>query len=307
MTAQASAAEAPSDSWVVKALYTYPVKSCKGVPLTESLAAETGLEFDRLWMLTYAKYGRFVTQRQEPRLALISVAINREEDKLELSASSMPTTLRLPLRPSLAAGDLGEQHKVRVWYDDVLARSCGEEADSWLTEFVGKPIRLLYKDSASPRLVSRYVPEDGEFEVPPQSGFADVHPFHITTDPSLEDVNRRVPRPLSHLNFRPNIRIEFEPATTGASGSKDGKSWSMLVVARTPRCTMPNNDPETGTMSADREPHVSMKTFRCVDPGKPTAICFGMQAISQVVGQTISVGQRVSVRERGFHAMTKAL
>ncbi|KAI8322529.1 hypothetical protein GQ54DRAFT_145844 [Martensiomyces pterosporus] len=309
--------ENSNDQWVVKALYAYPVKSCGPVRLSEALVGETGLAYDRLWMLTDAKTGRFLTQRQEPKMTLINVSINRAEDKLELSTAAMPTTLRLPLHPQPGKG-LGEQFTVRVWYDSVLGRSCGQEADDWLSEFLGKPIRLLYKDPAEPRLVSRYLPKEGSCEVPPQSGFADVHPFHITTDPSLDDVNKRVPRPLTHQNFRPNIvfspvspsaapydeetwkRIEFEPRS-------DSGAWSMLIASRTSRCTMPNVDIETGTMSADHEPQASMKTFRCTDPGKPTRICFGMQAVPQRIGQTIAVGQAVSVCERGLHSLAVSL
>ncbi|KAI9503966.1 hypothetical protein GGI25_000848 [Coemansia spiralis] len=307
---------APAE-WKISALYTYPVKSCQPAALQESQVAATGLAYDRLWMLTDARSGRFVTQRQVSKLALVKVTINEADDTLGLSTEAMPTTLRLPLHPQLGR-DLGEQFKVRVWYDDVFGRCCGKQANDWLTEFVGRPIRLLYKDPAAQRLVSRYLPAKEVCPEPPQSGFADVFPFHITTDVSLCDVNKHVPRPLEHRNFRPNIvlsavdpdtlpydeetwrRIEF-------SDDCGGRYWSMFVTSRTPRCTMPNVELETGAMSADREPMESLRKFRCVDPGKPTYVCFGMQAAPQRIGQTVRVGQSVFVRERGFHSLTESL
>ncbi|KAJ1736059.1 hypothetical protein LPJ61_000202 [Coemansia biformis] len=298
--------------WAVSALFAYPVKSCGGIALHEATVAATGLGYDRLWMLTDARSGRFVTQRQAPRLALIRVSVSGDE--LVLAADTMGAPLRLPLRPEVGR-DLGDQLTTRVWYDDVVGRCCGPAAAAWLTEFVGRPIRLLYKDPGARRLVSRYLPAEGSCAVPPQTGFADVFPFHITTDPSLDDVNRRVPRALMHQHFRPNIvlapadgcraapydeetwsRIEFH----GADGP-----WSMFITSRTPRCSMPNVDPETGAASADGEPMATLRTFRRVDPAKPSFVCFGMQAAPQRVGQVIRVGQRVAVRERGQHALTE--
>ena len=54
-------------------LIVYPVKSCAGVDLTEVLLTETGLEFDRAWMVVDAT-GVFVTQRQLPRMVLYGLS-----------------------------------------------------------------------------------------------------------------------------------------------------------------------------------------------------------------------------------------
>ncbi|KAJ2808269.1 hypothetical protein H4R20_000952 [Coemansia guatemalensis] len=306
-----SETKSDGSKWTVSALYTYPVKSCQGVSMDSSPVTETGLAYDRKWMIVNAKSGRFVTQRQVPRLALVRVSINAPW--LELSAPSMSSVLKLPLRPKDT--ELGPPTKVRVWYDDVVGRCCGEEASLWLTEFVGRPMRLLYKDPDSRRLISRYAPPADLCQVPVQSAFADVHPFHIVTDVSLNEINRHVPRKLSPANFRPNIvlsaadtaaqpydeeewtRIEFE----------DTQRWSMFVISRTPRCTVPNVDLETGQMSTDGEPMASLRKFRCVDPGNPKFVCFGMQAVPSNIGQIVCVGQSLTVRERGTHSLTEPL
>ncbi|KAJ1781081.1 hypothetical protein LPJ62_005966, partial [Coemansia sp. RSA 2167] len=78
-----------SNEWTVAGLYTYPVKSCQGVALQSSTVTATGLQYDRLWMLVDARSGRFVTQRQHPRLALIQVSINEKHGVLELNAPGM--------------------------------------------------------------------------------------------------------------------------------------------------------------------------------------------------------------------------
>ncbi|KAJ2516896.1 hypothetical protein H4217_004299 [Coemansia sp. RSA 1939] len=306
--------------WRVSALYTYPVKSCQPAVLQESSITETGLAYDRLWVLTDKRLGRFVTQRQVPKLVLVKVTIDEASNVLELSADAMATTLRLPLHPQ-PEKDLGERFKVRIWYEDAYGRCCGEHANSWLSEFTGKPIRLLYKDADTQRLVSRYVPSKEVCPTAPQSGFADLFPFHITTDVSLNDVNKHLTRPLTHKTFRPNIvlttdspivppydeetwrRIEF----IGDNTSNADMNWSMFITSRTPRCSMLNVDMDTGTMVPDREPYVSLLEFRCVDAGQPKFSCFGMQATPQTVGQNIRVGQEMYVRERGVHLLTEPL
>ncbi|KAJ2602609.1 hypothetical protein GGF39_000640 [Coemansia sp. RSA 1721] len=319
--ADTKAAAANSSGWVVEALYTYPVKSCQGVALDESLVGETGLVYDRLWMVINSKTGCFVTQRQMPQLALVSVKIDQNHGTLELSAPNMETALRLPLHPQKDK-HLGERVKVRVWYDDVIGRCCGDDASAWFTQFTGRPARLLYKDPDEHRLVSRYLPKEGSCETPPKSGFADVFPFHITTRQSLQDVNSRVPRPLTHQHFRPNIVLAAAdnaadqgcPAYDEESWKRievaadhGQESWDMFVTSRTPRCTMPNVDLETGTMHSDGEPMRTLRTFRLSDPGKPNFVCFGMQAAPQRIGQNIRVGQTVAVVERGYHSLTEPL
>ena len=54
-------------------LWIYPVKSCAGMPVTEAELTPTGLAWDRAWMVVDAA-GRFVTQRELPRMVLIQPA-----------------------------------------------------------------------------------------------------------------------------------------------------------------------------------------------------------------------------------------
>ena len=51
-------------------LNVYPVKSCRGVALSEALLTKEGLENDRQWLIVEPG-GQFLTQRELPRLALI--------------------------------------------------------------------------------------------------------------------------------------------------------------------------------------------------------------------------------------------
>ena len=90
------------------------------------LLTETGLEFDRAWMLV-DEQGAFLTQRAVPRMALIRPRIARDQGALLLQAPGLGE-LRVPL-----ATDVAPPHTpVVVWKDTVPAWDMGDEAARWL-------------------------------------------------------------------------------------------------------------------------------------------------------------------------------
>ena len=87
------------------ALNLHPVKSCAGVALDEALLIETGLDLDRAWMVVDAD-GRFVTQRELPRMALVRPTLKHSE--IVLRAPGM-------LALHLAIDAVEEPCRVTVW------------------------------------------------------------------------------------------------------------------------------------------------------------------------------------------------
>jgi hypothetical protein len=77
----------PSNPWTVKALFTYPVKSCQGIELSSSEVVRTGLKYDR--QFTFGQHvtslpssegnvtseWHFMTLRKFPRLAKVETEI----------------------------------------------------------------------------------------------------------------------------------------------------------------------------------------------------------------------------------------
>ena len=55
----------------VSALFVYPVKSTRRVSLQRALLTPEGLSWDRAWVVVDAQ-GKIITQREQPRLALVS-------------------------------------------------------------------------------------------------------------------------------------------------------------------------------------------------------------------------------------------
>ena len=92
-------------------LYVYPVKACRGIAVDEWTLEAAGLAYDREWMFVTPE-GRFLTQREWPRLAL--VVPHLRDDRLELCAPGQED-LVVPFTAT------GERREVVVWRDRCAA------------------------------------------------------------------------------------------------------------------------------------------------------------------------------------------
>ncbi len=59
---------------VISSLHIYPIKGTAGISLSKAKLGSAGLAFDRQWMVVKEATGRFVSQREIPKLALVSLA-----------------------------------------------------------------------------------------------------------------------------------------------------------------------------------------------------------------------------------------
>ena len=70
----------------VSQLVIYPIKSCRGIEVEQALVGATGFEYDRRWMVV-GDDGRFLSQREHHRLALVRVQL--AGDRLRLDAPGL--------------------------------------------------------------------------------------------------------------------------------------------------------------------------------------------------------------------------
>jgi len=275
-------------------LWIYPVKSCAGISLNEAELTETGLAYDRSWMVVDAQ-GTFVTQRELPRMALIQPAF-----KLGQLVLRAPGMLALHLALDAAEAPL----RVRVWDDEVDAYDMGDVAAQWFSDFLGpdapvdlKRLRLARFDPAVRRLCS--LKWTGGRESTTQ--FADGFGVLVTSTASLDELNARLARAghaaVEGRRFRPNIVIggveaHDEDRLGPMHIATDEGSAVMEPVKPCARCPIPNIDPVTATAS----PVVgdTLQTYRA-DPRLNGAVTFGMNAIVLAGdGMVLRVGQSVS-------------
>ncbi|NKE67719.1 MOSC domain-containing protein [Ramlibacter sp. RBP-2] len=266
-------------------LFVYPVKSCAGVEVREALLTETGLDLDRAWMVVDGE-GRFVTQRQLPRMALVRPQIRHSE-----------VVLRAPgmLALHLSIDSVEEPVKVRVWGDEVAAYDMGAVAAQWFTDFLGQPLRLVRFDPEQRRLSDARWTSGAEA----LNQFSDGFPLLVLGEAAVDELNGRLGAaghaPVGIERFRPNIVLAGLPA------HEEDRAARMTIAAAEPvelrlvkpcgRCPIPNIDPATGEVS----PHVlaTLMQYRRNDliAGKAA---FGMNAIvARGVEQTLRVGQQV--------------
>ena len=257
-------------------LVVYPLKSAGGIRVAEAEVDRWGLMHDRRFLVVDPD-GVFLTQRQLPRLALITPELRGET--LLLNAPGMGG-LELPLYGS----DLPTR-KVQVWDDVTQAVPLGQKAADWVSTFLGTPCRLVRFSPAAPRTVDpAYAGPDD------QVGFADGFPFLLIGEGSLADLNARLDEPLPMDRFRPNLVVRGTPpfAEDGWQEITAG-DVSFRVVKPCARCSVTTVEQTTGRFG--KEPLRTLETFRRAG-GK---VMFGQNLIHEGPG-TLRVGDPVTVR-----------
>ncbi|XP_053460202.1 mitochondrial amidoxime-reducing component 1 isoform X3 [Nycticebus coucang] len=186
----------------VAQLWIYPVKSCKGVPVSSAECTAMGLRSghlrDRFWLVINEE-GNMVTARQEPRLVLISLTC--DGDALTLSAAYTKDLL-LPIQMPTT----NTVRRCRVHGLEIEGRDCGEAAAQWITSFLKtQPYRLVHFE---PHMRPRHPQQIKDlFPAKERIAYPDASPFLILSEASLADLNSRLEKKVKATNFRPNIII----------------------------------------------------------------------------------------------------
>ncbi len=266
----------------------YPVKSCAGISVAEALLTEAGLAAggacDREWMVVNEQ-GEFLTQREYPRMALITPRLDGA--MLELSAPGVP-----PHAIAIACGGSAAAIPVRIWDDSVQAQDCGDASAAWFSQAIGAPCRLVRFPDGARRLTStRWT---GGVAAPTR--FADGYPILVIGAASLADLNARLAaagRPALPMNrFRPNLVIDGIDAFEEDYVERfDIGAVRLKPVKPCPRCPIPSIDQATGVPGPD--PLDILQAYRR-KPQLDDAVCFGMNCIVTAgAGERVFVGQQL--------------
>lgn len=255
----------------VAQLFVYPIKSCAGVSLNNSLLIETGLEFDRAWMVVDVQ-GMFVSQRQLPRMALIQPTLK-----------SLEMVLRAPGMMALhvALDTVEKATRVQVWNDEVAACDMGDLAAQWFSDFLGQPLRLVRFDPEQQRLSDSAWTGD----IAAENAFSDGFPILVTSTASLGEMNRRLrlagQPEITLARFRPNLVLDGLDAHGEdhldeiAFTTPVGEIRLKLVKPCT-RCSIPDVDPLTAV--AGHAVGDALASYRA-DARMQGALTFAMNAV----------------------------
>jgi len=220
------------------------------------------------------KDGQFITQRQFPQLAQLSVAHTHKN-----------ISLHWPGQASIevALPDGHTRKTVTVWRDTLAAACVDHHVNTALSNWLGKQVQLMFMDETAIRLASEKYAGPNK-----QVNFADGFPILITNTASLAAVNKHIAlgggTPLGMDRFRPNIVIDCD--TPWAEDD-----WQALhigdvildLVKPCARCVVTSIDQTTG----ERKPKSALAALKhlhpSTDPDNPGVI-FGMNAVPRTLG-----------------------
>jgi len=265
----------------LSALSIYPLKSCAALPLTHATVEPLGLQHDRRWMAVRPD-GAFVTGRELP--ALLHVRAIPTPTGLSLSAPGR-APLEVP-EPSAHTSRLD----VTVWDDTCSAAWAGAEADRWLSEYLGEPLRLVHVDARMQRPVDpkRAAPTD-------RVGFADAYPLMLVSEASLAELNTRLSRPVSMGHFRPNLVVAgCEPFAEDRWKRVRIGGVELELTKPCARCVLITVDPETARRDPHQEPLRTLTAYR----KRGNKVLFGQNVLARGAGP-LRVGDAVEVLEEG--------
>ena len=264
-------------------LWVYPVKSCAGISVLASALTDTGLEWDRAWMVVDAK-GKAITQRELPAMALIQTRIRLSD--IQLKAPGM-------LGLHLSMNEVDAPMTVQVWGDTVPAYSMGALASQWLCDFLGQtprgknmlaqrgPFHLVRFDPEHPRLSDATWTGD----VRALNQFSDGFPLLVASEASLAELNRRlaaaVQAPVGMERFRPNLVLSGlaaheEDQIRNLRIDVGGRTVTLQLVKPCGRCSIPDVNPLTG--ETDDAVGQVLAAYRR-DAGLKGEVTFGMNAM----------------------------
>lgn len=283
-------------------LFIYPVKSLRGIRLTEASVGVRGFRWDRLWMVV-DENGRFVTQRNIPAMAQISVDVTqhslifRHDDHDDCHVA----LVRSEGKGSEEEGNNGAV-QVTVWGDDCDAFDEGEQISRWLTLVLGtwrdSVLRLVRFDESTKRRVEHTASE----ETQAHTAFSDGFPYLVTSQASLDALNtvlvNKGSEKVSMDRFRPNIVLKgtgpFEEDRIRSLLSPGQPDIRLALCKPCQRCKVTSIDQQSGVVKEVKEPLSSLIAMK-TQPDLKGAY-FGQNAILMAgEGGVLKVGDRLEV------------
>ncbi|HYN96533.1 MAG TPA: MOSC N-terminal beta barrel domain-containing protein [Pilimelia sp.] len=263
----------------VASLHTYPIKACSVLHHDVAQVQPWGLAGDRRW-LVIGPDGKAVTQRDCPAMVRIRPAWRPGV-----------LTLRAAGRADLAVAEpTGPPVDITAFPKTPFAATLADPAAAeWLSDELGRPVRLVWQDDPTRRPVPfEYAPTD-------RVSFADAFAVTLANTASLAALNGWLAEagspegPLPMNRFRPNVVI-----TGAAAWAEDGWTGRRLrigaVTFRVPqpvdRCVVTTTDQQTGERG--KEPLRTLARYRKVNQD----LLFATNLVPEATG-SIAVGDPV--------------
>ncbi|OAG43340.1 hypothetical protein AYO21_02277 [Fonsecaea monophora] len=156
----------------VKQIYTYPIKSLRGVSLPAMPATYMGFPHDRRFMLFNVAQGKNMAIAHFTEMCLFTTAFSSSEgeggpnDRVTVTYTKdhvfdhpdqmvSPEPLQVPLDPDTAGL---EEVEVTMHYSPCVGYDMGEEYNRWFSERFGYQVKLFYIGSNSRKVLGNMPP-----------------------------------------------------------------------------------------------------------------------------------------------------
>lgn len=266
-------ANSHAEAYTLTNIYIYPIKSCGAYEVHSWPVGPLGLLYDRGWMVVNGN-GVCLSQKREPRLCLIRPQVHLPSNKLLLQASGTDT-ISVPLENNTVHTSQ-RVCQSKVCGDRVETVDCGDEAASWLSEFLGQPCRLIRQSPDFSRDMKKKpggavssaclsLVNEAQYLMINRASVELIQQLMSSRQENSED-DQRLDTHNVISRFRANLVIAgIEPF--------EEDNWSHLIIGNTRfvvagqcgRCQMVGLDQDTGTKT--KEPLLSLSACR---PGKFT-------------------------------------
>ncbi|KAM0258124.1 hypothetical protein ACHAQJ_004030 [Trichoderma viride] len=254
----------------VTAIWVYPIKALRGIPLHNAHLGPQGVKYDRRFMLYRVKEDGELAKIQLDRYPACSRFIQEiVGDEIHVrylpptvplvpSCSEQSVVLRVPLDPDVSGLD---RQVINLHQGLANAYRMGDYFDEWFTACFGFPTVLFYIGNECRPVLGTYSPRSQPGAAPPaQQGwlsylhgyvwggghdqhqpepdslaFADMAAYLVVTEKSLGNVNARLTTsgPVDVVKFRPNIVVDGD-----GEGEFDEDFWAELSIRGRPTLAM---------------------------------------------------------------------
>ncbi len=220
----------------VRELWTYPVKSCQGVPAQSIEISPMGIVGDRGFAI-WAD-GRLVEQKRTPQVASIGAQWALDDGTLTLHHRD-----HAPFEHRVS--ESGATREATWVLDEFTTIDQGDAVAAWLSTILDREVRLVIPGDPWP--INFPVPQMKLLHEQPKQSFTAASPVGLANQASLEDLNTRVSSPVPMDRFRMNVVVDgLDPYQEDDLTSLANDEVELLNVTPAERCVIITTDQRTG-------------------------------------------------------------
>ncbi|KZT22674.1 hypothetical protein NEOLEDRAFT_1071092 [Neolentinus lepideus HHB14362 ss-1] len=307
---------------------------CRGTSVQQAKFTPQGLQYDREWCLIDPEKRKVLTAREIPKMVLITPTIETDPSSpdggtltVSFPLDSAIPSFEIPLRPSeatLSKWDVLDG--LKIWshttdgYLVPASSSSSPSPSSILSEYTGRQVQLVYKGPAPRSCDPTQLFPGLDATVRYQDGY----PWLVCSEEALEAVRAQVgewagreeglrmgieerwkSEKVPMERFRPNIVLSGsgvpfiedsleEISILPSKANGNASETPVSLVAKCPRCLLPNVDPQAGVRDKAVPFKVLMKFRTGIDPENMKTPCFGCNGVPHGEG-LVCVGDEVSI------------